>query len=424
MKYLANIIWACIEKAFFLGCGVLVSALVARTLGPSELGKITFGLTLGVLLTSISQWGSNHTVFNLAVRCPKRALVYLESSAPFRFFVYLFLWLLIVLCLILVPKYSDALLVISFAALSSVFLGADAYQHYFMGTLKAGNNAKSSMLSSVLGMLYRLYLLASNGNTLSYVLPYFLSNSLIYYTRRRLALGLWLKPKRAFRLKFPKRFFSDGLPFVSTALATFIYTKAIDVLLVQINGYEDVAIYSVSVVLGYSWSFLPVSIGITLSVDVLKKRTSKEHGLASILASMILISMPFVILLSVLSAEVVQLVYGNAYITASAILPIVCWTTVFSSINLVSNRFIGATNGGGRFLVKKLFFSALISVPLGALLIENYGVLGAAYAVLIVELIGATVLNYIYAGFDFRRTHSRIPISLLTLGRFVKTLER
>lgn len=66
-KYIVNSIWLMLDKVLVLGGGLLVFILVSNYLGPEELGKITFGVALSALPITLSQWGSNFTIFNTTI---------------------------------------------------------------------------------------------------------------------------------------------------------------------------------------------------------------------------------------------------------------------------------------------------------------------------------------------------------------------
>lgn len=58
-KYFKNSLWLIIDKLFLLLGGLIVTTMVARYLGPEQLGKLSYGITLSFLCAIISQWGAS-----------------------------------------------------------------------------------------------------------------------------------------------------------------------------------------------------------------------------------------------------------------------------------------------------------------------------------------------------------------------------
>ncbi|MGF1756286.1 hypothetical protein L4C33_22210, partial [Vibrio makurazakiensis] len=88
-KLISNSLWLIVDKCFLLIGGLIVTAMVARYLGPEQLGKISFGVTLSVLCTIISQWGASYTIFNMSSKNEIKTLVTISATFLPRLLFYI-----------------------------------------------------------------------------------------------------------------------------------------------------------------------------------------------------------------------------------------------------------------------------------------------------------------------------------------------
>ena len=99
--------------------------------------------------------------------------------------------------------------------------------------------------------------------------------------------------------------------------------------------------------------------------------------------------------MSFFSESIIAITFGKDYMTSSSLIPFLSVSSVFAIMGSVSYRII-INQGGYSFLMKKMAVMAIVSVSLSYLLINKYGLSGAVYSVLIVELISATFANYFF----------------------------
>ncbi|HHJ1168554.1 TPA: polysaccharide biosynthesis protein, partial [Proteus mirabilis] len=91
----------------------------------------------------------------------------------------------------------------------------------------------------------------------------------------------------------------------------------------------------------------------------------------------------------------INLLFGEKYIPAYSLLKILCISTMFANLGTLSARFI-IRSSGYSFLSKKMFIMVLLSIPISYYLIKSYGLIGAAYSVLIIEFLSLTLMNYFF----------------------------
>ena len=109
----------------------------------------------------------------------------------------------------------------------------------------------------------------------------------------------------------------------------------------------------------------------------------------------VLVSFIIIFLLYLFSKFIISFLYGPEYYGAIKVFRVLLFYQFFWVIGFYFSRLIVKFNGY-RFLAYKSFFVCVLNLCLAFLLIRKIGVLGAAYAALIVEVFSALVINLFY----------------------------
>lgn len=390
-RYAVNSAWLMLDKLLVLGGGLLVYILVSNYLGPDALGKLAFGVALSAVPVTVSQWGSNFTIFNVAIVNKNRALAFIQTTEQLRCAIYILssIALILVLCF---TKYKSDIFFLGCVILAHVFMGLDVYQFYFNARLQSKINAKSNLTSKILELLTRLTFVSCSVSPKLFFIPYFIYNFSCYYNRRRNAETINVQKGRVSR-KYVCIFFQSGKYFFASSLLTLAYTKANDIILIMTTSYANLAVYNVAMTLSFAWTFIPLSIGTSYLSRAIESK--EDSDFIKLHRYMLISSVPFLIAIYLLSGIIVDLLFHANYSSAKEILFILSVSSFLSTLNVINNRIIGAF-GGGSYLTKKILYCSSSSLLISFILINNFGLIGAAYACLITELFNLTIGNYFF----------------------------
>jgi O-antigen/teichoic acid export membrane protein len=149
---------------------------------------------------------------------------------------------------------------------------------------------------------------------------------------------------------------------------------------------------------------LPVSIVIFPSIVKTVADNDRERAAAQVnrmLRYLVLFLVPFAVMLSATSHELTSLVYGQIYSGAAAAFGILIFGLTFIAVSIIMNTVILAVCD----LNKVIFFNIVlvfINIALNVLLINKFGITGAAIATTATGLIGcAFSIIYVFADFPF-----------------------
>ncbi|MDG3088257.1 oligosaccharide flippase family protein [Vibrio hannami] len=415
-KHIINIIWLLIDKMFLILGGFIVSIIVARYLGPDTLGKLSFGVAVSGMAVAFSQWGSSHIIYNLAAKKPTRARIYIQYSLSFRVCAFLLFTTMTAIALYALEYDLEDVLFIVLVVISHMFLGLDTYQYYFNGSLNSRYNAIGSMLSKATSLALRLLLVLITANFWYFVIPYFIEGLICFFYKKN-KFGLVEVNKGTV---YAKSFFIRGLPLLVSVVCTFIYVKVNEFVLGIVMGFESLGIYTVAFTLSYFWLFLPQSVGITLISRVMQdKEENQVIGYGFVNLCMILLSIPIIVLLGLASETLVSLAYGDVYSVASSSIWLLSLSALCSTLTFINNRVLTSMKGGAQYLMKKVVLSSIISLGVSYYSVSTYGLVGAAYSILICEFLNLTLFNYFFNKAIFLKIHINMPLSLIYYRNYI-----
>ena len=100
-------------------------------------------------------------------------------------------------------------------------------------------------------------------------------------------------------------------------------------------------------------------------------------------------------MLALLGQSLINLLYGNAYQDAYELIVILGLATLCSGLGTVAARLM-VKEESYRYISRKMMCIAITSLPISYIMIYLFELKGAAYSVLIIELLSLTVFNYFY----------------------------
>ncbi len=212
-----------------------------------------------------------------------------------------------------------------------------------------------------------------------------------------------------FKLQKIKKIFFYGIKLSATNLL-FVLNSSVIILLLKYfleDGFTFVGIYSRAVAISSVLMMVPNSIGPLLfskwagtKKNQLNKQVEQTQRILIFLSIMLFL---FILLGSDL---IIQLLYGNKYLSASQPLVILSFSLVFYTITEVLNNLI-ASKGLAIITLKVFCISFLIILLNAYLLIPKYNINGAAVSILLGSLFNSISLLYFAVknlGINFRNS--------------------
>ena len=190
----------------------------------------------------------------------------------------------------------------------------------------------------------------------------------------------------------------DSWPLILSGIVVSIYMKIDQIMIKEMLDAEAVGQYAAAVRLSEAWYFIPGVIAGSLfpaimnskkiSEELYYSRIQKLYNLVVWIAIVIALPITF------LSDWIVELLYGSQYDQSGSVLMIHIWAGVFVFLGVASGKWFIIENIP-LYALYRTIAGSFINIILNFFLIQEHGIVGAAYATLISQLIASYLFNAI-----------------------------
>ncbi|EIW1515205.1 oligosaccharide flippase family protein [Klebsiella pneumoniae] len=390
-----NAMWMMSEKVITLFGLFFVTSFVAKYIGPSRFGQLALAIAIFQVVQVVAQLGCDNIIFKRVSQNATSGLKLIYSSFAIRAAIYIFIAFIVLAFFYKDTDFINFVFLLS-VCIACFFTSMDVFTIYNDATLNSKFNTIANVFGLIIGLVLR-YIIAF------FELPiHLLSLPIILTTMVPFIIRLYFTPKiRNIKLKYKRRYnsylFATGIPLVISTISMTIYSRVNQFSLSYFSGSYELGIYSVALTLGTAWVF----IGNALSISFLSKIYSeKDEFLAKdktsgLIASVFTVLLVFPVFFVLFGKRIIFILYGNDYLAAYNILVILCLSTIVTSLGFISNRYIVKLSGYN-YLSKKTILILLFSIPISIAMVYQWGLYGAAYSVMIIELLSLTIMNYFF----------------------------
>ena len=395
-KIISNSLWMMIEKCISIFGLIFVTSYVAKYIGPINFGKIALAATLFGFVQTLTWFGNQEILFKRVSRNPNSGLKYLIGTQNLRRVLFVLCGLPILFGLYF---YSDHLtLIFAIAtAFAAYFITQDIYAIYNNAVLHSYINAIVNMIGLGVALLTRYLIVLFELNYAFLGIPIILT-AFIPFLLKKYIFNKSQQLLKPISLKYYRKYyFGAGSALVLSTLAITLYTQITSLMLAALTSTHELGIYTVAVTLGMSWSFINASIITSVLSRIYREKNNYQTYvmIAKLNAVIILVSLVVVTILIILGQWIVSLLYGTAYQRAYELIVILGLATLCSSLGTVSARFL-VKEESYRYISKKMMCVAISALPISYIMVYMFDLKGAAYSVLIIELLSLTFFNYFY----------------------------
>lgn len=406
VKIVDNIGWLFFDKVLRMGVGLLVGVWVARYLGPEQFGLLNFALAFTGLFGAIATLGLQGIVVRDIVRDPAGARLTLGTAAMLQLVGGLVSFLLI-LAAIAYLRPDDALSRTIVAILGAMMLlkASEIAVYWFESKVQSKytvwvQNSVFLVFAAVkVGMiLLEAELIAFVWAMLIEAVAVAAILLLVFNIRGQAITNLQAS------LRHAKKLLKDSWPLFLSVASITVYTKIDQIMIGSMIGDQAVGIYSAALRLSEIWYFIPTVIVASVFPSIVESKKKCEvqyHArLQKLYTTMVIMSVSVAIPVMLLSKHIVALIFGPEFSGAGFVLSIQIWSSVFVFLSLVNHAWYLAENLQ-KLSLQRTAFCASANIILNLLLIPEFGINGAAVALLISVAIA-------YGFFDGIQKTSRI----------------
>ena len=397
-RTLANIFWMSSDRIVQMVLGIVSSAFVARYLGTSGTGILSYVKSFSSFFLSLAVMGLSNLSIRYFVSEKGRQGEVMGCILMLRF-IGASLASAISAAIVLFLNIEDEVKLFLLMSSAIYYFGVfECYRYWF-------NAIQRSKIAVVSGnIIYGIYavlcivFIGLKLSIFSFVILYIgqvcIAPFAIFIAYQ--ASGYKLDSHIRVSKEMMKRIFGECWPLIIGTVSTSIYMRIDQVMLKSMTDNATVGIYSVAATVSELWYFIPTSIAVSL-LPRASKLTSENAGREwqKMMSGITLIGYTAVIGTVIFSGLIVRILYGNDFMESVPIICILSVAGVFMSQAQIRGDFFIA-RGLTKSSLKVNVLGACSNVILNALLIPLMGSYGAAIATLLSYIIYAFVSSFIF----------------------------
>lgn len=406
----SNAFWMMAEKLVSIIGLVFVNSYMAKYIGPTDFGKITFATTIFTFVQAMAWFGGQNILFKrmsekrksgiaLALHTQKqRRVIFALSSLIALFYLFFF---------------TDTLTFVFGVAncIATYYIVMDVFAVYNNTQLISRINALTNGAGLCIAYIFRFLISYLELPVYTFSIPIILIPAIPYVIRfiyfyNTVEDTSVLKSKTK---KYNKYLISAGGSLLLSTLSIVVYTQVSNIFLAKVTSYSNLGIYNVALTLGSAYSFISVALITSFFSKIYQEKDFEKMSrlLTSINRIVIVITIFILFGFYFLGPYIISMLYGSAYKMAVELVPIIILATMFSSLGAICYRFI-IKYSGYKYLSYKMMLTGLLSIPFSYVMINRYDVFGAAYCFLVVEVLSCTLLNYFFRSGMILRIHLNV----------------
>lgn len=384
-RLLGNSAWQIADKVSRMGAGVIVTAYVARYLGPDSYGLISFAVALTALFSAIAIFGLQAVVVRDLVERPSERAAILASALSLRLLGGVAAIALGVgTTFLLRGGDRQAVLVVFLVACSALPQAWDIIDYDYQSRINArpvvvARNTSFFVLSALrVGMVVLQAPVACFAAALS--CEQAMAALLMAWRWRADGLSVSICAASAREML---RLASAAWPLIITGLSISLYMRVDQVMLARMMGDAGVGLFSAAVRVSEALYFLPVAVATTVApaLTALRRRsiTEYERRLVGVMRLLVWPALGVAVGFALCSHLVILALYGPRYSAAAEVLSIHTWAGALVSLGVCGSLWL-TNEGYMKYTMYQTLAGAGVNVVLNLVMIPRFGIIGAALA--------------------------------------------
>lgn len=369
------------DKAIRIFTALIITGYVARYLGPTRYGYLSYVLAFWAFFQVIATLGAEGIVVSDLVNSTVREKI-IGTMLYARFVITIMLWLLgLFAAFYLDPLGYQNRALFSIIGVIVIFQTVDIFDYWFQSQQNVIYSVVPKISAHILSSLGKILVVFLDGGleliAIAATLEFVLVALLLIFSYRKFSVGRRL----VFSIAILQPILRRSWPLMLSGLAIVVCLRIDQFFISSYLGAHQLGIYSAMIPVSQVWYAVPSALAVTLAPILAKKKAVDEVGYCELMAKIFRMSWVFgvlLVLLVSLSAEwIVMTLYGPNYSEAVPLLRIHSLTIIAVTLGVFQNLWI--INEQETYIsLGKTAIGAFLSVLANWQLIPVFGLTGAA----------------------------------------------
>jgi len=391
-KYFRNMGWLFAARIATFFTSFLTVAIVARYLGPDNLGKLDYAQSFVAIISVFASLGIDQILYRDLITYPEKENELLGTAIFSKLIFGIFASVLSVAMSFLLGNDAILTILIGICSLTFVVSPIGTVGVLFNAQVKAKYSSQVTLFLAFFIPALKIIIIFFNKGIIYFAAIIFFEAIIstawslyVYIVRFNNNPFLW-----NFRLDIFRELMKDSWPLLLAGFSGYIYAKMDQILLLHYINSATVGIYGAAVKLTQIWAFLPgLIIGAMFPAIVNARKVdfslyAKRFRILSGFTVGVTVAIAFP--LFIFAPLIIQIVFGSAFADASPILRVYLWTSIAITLVVLAQHYLIAENLSRIFLYTSVI-GATANIILNIILIPRFGSLGSAWGTMISYLI-------------------------------------
>lgn len=427
-KIVFNSSWMMAQNIYSMIIGIFVTAIVSRFYGPEGYGTINYVIAFVGIFSGLAVFGTNHIAIKdfTQKKYPKEKVFGTILIIRIIFSLIVFVVSQTIMFIIFPNDHTLQIITLLFN-IKTVVSCFDIITYYANSKINNKLISKLKIVSLTIFSVLKVLCVILQLNIV-FLAGTYLVEAVIYSLLLLLSKNKIDSNDKFGKLIFDKVYAKEVIKqskyYALASIMVTIYLKIDQVMLgSMLPNKEIVGIYSAAVVIAEMWVFIPNAIISTIKPLIISyKEESKEKYLFNLQKLYYIISIInfiFVALMILFGKLAIYILYGNKYITAYIPMCIILVGITFGVLGNIHYIWM-ICEKKEKYSTFYSFFGCFSNIIINALLIPKYGMIGAAIATLISQIM-SNVVAFLF--FKDAKILSKMLLKSLNIIKGIKVLE-
>jgi len=387
-KYFKNTGWIFFARLFSYVLSFFTIALVARYLGPENLGKISYAQSFTLLFSVLASLGIDQILYRDLVDTPENKDELLGTAFISKFVLGFFAVFFTISTAYFLNEEPLLIWLIGLISLTFIFQPLSVVTLLLNARVQSKYASYATIVIAIIIAVAKMLVIYFDKGVLFFALIILLEA--ILYALFNLYFYIKIVKEDFFQWKFSLATFvtliKRSLPLVLATLSGYIYLRIDQVMILHFIDSTSVGLYEAAVRLTELLNFLPLIIISSLFPALINARKNDlkqfHNRFFSLMKLCLGISFVSAFVLYAISPFAVLLIFGGEYQQTIILTKIYAWVSIGTISTVLMQQYLIAENRTSVFLFITAS-GAILNVILNIFMIPALGLYGAAYATLI-----------------------------------------
>ncbi len=396
-KIILNVFWSILGKIVTMLGILFVGILVARYLGPSQYGLMSYVISFVSLFSIIANFGLDGITIRELAKDQKRTNNILGTVFRLRLFFSMIAFFLCILFAFISNADATTIILIGIYALYLFTSPFSVIRNYFTAIIKNEYVVKSEITRTIIGALIKIIMLWFKAPLIFFIVAtafdfYLVAGGYLFSYKRHVgSLHDW-----KYDAKLGSFFCKESFPLAFSAAAIIVYQKIDQIMIKHMIDDSSVGYFATAAsFLGIVY-FLPDVITQTVAPLLIKVKVydekKYEERAQQFVNITLWISIIIAFFLFAFAYYLIALTYGSSYLVAVPILEVLAWKTVGSALSAASGQIMIIQNIQKWAFLRNIV-GTFLCIILNMFFIPRWGALGSAYVAVITIFVSGFLVH-------------------------------